>query len=77
MPYANERMFTGLVEEMGALASTEGSRLVFRADTVIGDSAVGDSIAVNGCCLTVVDNDDHPPGGDGGDSFVDGCGGHG
>ena len=55
MPYANERMFTGLVEEMGALASTDGSRLVFRADTVIGDSAVGDSIAVNGCCLTVVD----------------------
>ena len=55
MPYANERMFTGLVEEMGALATTDGSRLVFRADTVIGDSAVGDSIAVNGCCLTVVD----------------------
>jgi riboflavin synthase len=48
-------MFTGLVEEMGALASTDGSRLVFRADTVTGDSAVGDSIAVNGCCLTVVD----------------------
>jgi riboflavin synthase len=48
-------MFTGLVEEMGALASADGSRLVFRADTVTGDSAVGDSIAVNGCCLTVVD----------------------
>jgi riboflavin synthase len=48
-------MFTGLVEEMGALASTDGSRLVFRAATVTGDSAVGDSIAVNGCCLTVVD----------------------
>jgi riboflavin synthase len=48
-------MFTGLVEEMGTLASRDGSRLVFRADTVTGDSAVGDSIAVNGCCLTVVE----------------------
>jgi riboflavin synthase len=47
-------MFTGLVEEMGALASVDGSRLVFKAATVTEDSRVGDSIAVNGCCLTVV-----------------------
>jgi riboflavin synthase len=48
-------MFTGLVEEMGALASADGSRLVFKAATVTEDARVGDSIAVNGCCLTVVD----------------------
>jgi riboflavin synthase len=48
-------MFTGLVEEMGALASATGNRLVFEAATVTADSQVGDSIAVNGCCLTVVD----------------------
>jgi riboflavin synthase len=52
-------MFTGIVEEMGALASAEaagdGTRLVFSARTVTEGSRIGDSIAVNGCCLTVVD----------------------
>ena len=48
-------MFTGLVEELGTLASSDGARLVFEAVTVIDGSRVGDSIAVNGCCLTVVE----------------------
>ena len=52
-------MFTGIVEELGSLASSDaagdGRRLVFRAGTVIEGSGIGDSIAVNGCCLTVVD----------------------
>ncbi len=54
-------MFTGIVEELGTLASAEaaadgaGARLVFSARTVTGGSSIGDSIAVNGCCLTVVD----------------------
>jgi riboflavin synthase len=52
-------MFTGIVEEMGTLesarATAEGSRLVFTAQTVTEGSRVGDSIAVNGCCLTVID----------------------
>jgi riboflavin synthase len=52
-------MFTGLVEELGTLASSDGARLVFKAVTVTDGSQVGDSIAVNGCCLTVVD---HGPG---------------
>ena len=51
-------MFTGLVEEIGTLVSTEpagdGCRLVFAATTVTEGVRVGDSIAVNGCCLTVV-----------------------
>ena len=55
-------MFTGIVEEMGALreradspSAPGGTRLVFSADVVTGDTALGDSISVNGCCLTVVD----------------------
>jgi riboflavin synthase len=50
-------MFTGLVEECGtvvALALAEaGARLTVRAPLVSGDAKLGDSIAVNGCCLTV------------------------
>ena len=48
-------MFTGIVEEMGRLERRDGSRLVFAAEVVSEDAGVGDSIAVNGCCLTVVD----------------------
>jgi len=52
-------MFTGIVEEMGTLTAGEaapgGIRLVFEAGTVIDGTRVGDSISVNGCCLTVVD----------------------
>jgi riboflavin synthase len=54
VPY-RERVFTGIVEEMGILASVQGSRLFFSARTVTEGTHVGDSIAVNGCCLTVVD----------------------
>ena len=48
-------MFTGLIEELGSLASRQGSRFTFAAGLVTTDAAVGDSIAVNGCCLTVVE----------------------
>jgi riboflavin synthase len=52
-------MFTGIVEEMGVVVSAtpagDGARLVISAATVMEGSAVGDSIAVNGCCLTVTD----------------------
>jgi riboflavin synthase len=52
-------MFTGIVEELGRLrsASSEAgvTRLVFDAPLVAGGSGIGDSIAVNGCCLTVVE----------------------
>jgi riboflavin synthase len=47
-------MYTGIVEETGRIESFEGSRLRIGATTVIEDAALGDSIAVNGCCLTVV-----------------------
>ncbi len=48
-------MFTGIVEELGRFAGTEGSRYTFEAERVLDGTRVGDSIAVNGCCLTVVD----------------------
>lgn len=48
-------MFTGIVEELGTVRSREGGRLVIDASVVTTDAEVGASIAVNGCCLTVVD----------------------
>jgi riboflavin synthase len=52
-------MFTGIVEELGAVESLEDQgdaiRLTVRADTVLEGTALGDSIAVNGCCLTVAE----------------------
>ncbi|MFD2370387.1 riboflavin synthase [Brevibacillus sp. GCM10020057] len=50
-------MFTGLVEEVGILevmtGSKEASRLAIRAERVLDGVQIGDSIAVNGICLTV------------------------
>ncbi|MGI8979865.1 MAG: riboflavin synthase [Pirellulaceae bacterium] len=52
-------MFTGLVETVGIVDSvrTEGPgvRLLVRAGDVAADANLGDSIAINGCCLTVVE----------------------
>ncbi len=47
-------MFTGIVEEMGSVAAFEGTRLRIAATVVLDDVRLGDSIAVNGCCLTLV-----------------------
>jgi riboflavin synthase len=48
-------MFTGIVEELGVVIARDGGRFRFGASTVVEDAKIGDSIAVNGCCLTVVD----------------------
>jgi riboflavin synthase len=52
-------MFTGIVEELGQVRATVpnegGARIEIDAKRVVEDAVVGDSIAVNGCCLTVVD----------------------
>ena len=48
-------MFTGIVEELGAVRSSADHRLEVTCRTVPRDSGVGDSVAVNGVCLTVVD----------------------
>jgi len=51
-------MFTGIVEEMGALVASEerdGQRqLTFQAQTALEETKIGDSIAVNGVCLTAI-----------------------
>ncbi|MCP9446438.1 MAG: riboflavin synthase [Nitrospira sp.] len=51
-------MFTGIVEEMGAVVSVEktlkGARLTILASIVMGDLKIGDSVSVNGVCLTAV-----------------------
>jgi riboflavin synthase len=56
-------MFTGIVEELGTVLASEavstewgdGVRLTIAASTVLEGSGLGASIAVNGCCLTLVD----------------------
>jgi riboflavin synthase len=54
-------VFTGIVEELGIVASIvplgEAARLALRGPVVTSDAQHGDSIAVNGVCLTVVDID--------------------
>jgi riboflavin synthase len=53
-------VFTGIVEELGEVVELtwkgEGARLAIRGPVVTADAAHGDSIAVNGVCLTVVEN---------------------
>src|SRR5688572_20709614 len=48
-------MFTGIVEELGTVRERDGGEFVFGAEDVLKDVAIGDSIAVNGCCLTVTE----------------------
>jgi riboflavin synthase len=46
-------MFTGIVEELGRVEARDGGRMRIGARKVLDDAHVGDSIAVDGCCLTV------------------------
>ncbi len=52
-------MFTGIIEEMGTLAQKKPAEhamhLTIQAHKVLEGTAIGDSIATNGVCLTVVD----------------------
>ena len=52
-------MFTGIIEELGTIrritSSPKGARVEVTAGTILSDARLGDSIAVNGVCLTVVD----------------------
>jgi riboflavin synthase len=54
-------MFTGIVEETGQVLAFEHAaeawRLIVSAHATLGDLATGDSIAVNGCCLTATPSD--------------------
>ena len=52
-------MFTGIIEELGSVRSIEkrgeDARLIFAARAVMADAHDGDSISVNGVCLTALD----------------------
>jgi riboflavin synthase len=48
-------VFTGIVEELGRFEERDGDRYRFAAGTVLEDAGLGDSIAVNGTCLTVIE----------------------
>ncbi len=52
-------MFTGIIEELGRIREVEkrgeDARIIIEARTVTADSAEGDSISVNGVCLTALD----------------------
>jgi len=47
-------VFTGIVEELGTVVERDAGRLRIGCATVLDDVVLGASIAVNGCCLTVV-----------------------
>ncbi|REF38300.1 riboflavin synthase alpha chain [Thermasporomyces composti] len=53
------RVFTGIIEELGEVVDldrlADSARLTVRGRRVVADTRPGDSIAVDGCCLTVVD----------------------
>ncbi len=54
-------MFTGIVEELGVVdgieEQTDAIRLTVRGPLVTADVHLGDSVSVNGCCLTVAERD--------------------
>jgi riboflavin synthase len=56
-------MFSGIVECMGnvsrLVSDPPGVRLVLQSEEIVKGLGIGDSVAVNGCCLTVVEVDQH------------------
>ena len=54
-------MFTGLIEELGTIDAIEdrgpGRWFRVRARAVLADARIGDSLAIDGCCLTVIERD--------------------
>ncbi len=48
-------MFTGIIEEIGSVQQLSAKSLAVQAKDVLAGTALGDSISVNGACLTVID----------------------
>jgi riboflavin synthase len=48
-------MFTGWIQQMGQVAGRRGSRLAIQAPNLVSRLTIGHSVAVNGCCLTVME----------------------
>ena len=55
----SENMFTGIVEELGTVVSirhgAQAAKMTLQGDLIFEDMHIGDSIAVNGVCLTVTE----------------------
>ena len=47
-------MFTGIIEEIGVIKSFDGTNLIVECKKVLDGTQIGDSIAIDGCCQTVV-----------------------
>jgi riboflavin synthase len=47
-------MFTGIVEELGRVVSRDGGRIVVRCPIAAADASIGDSLSIDGVCLTVI-----------------------
>ena len=56
-------MFTGIIEEVGQVSTISKSEDIFQitieTDSILNESKVGDSIAINGVCLTITSMDDN------------------
>lgn len=48
-------MFTGIVEETGIITEIQNGKIKIRGDVIFSDLKIGDSVAVNGICLTVTE----------------------
>ena len=48
-------MFTGLIEEVGKVKTINNKELTIYCNKILNESKIGDSIAVNGLCLTITD----------------------
>ena len=46
-------MFTGIIEEIGKIASITASKIIVESEKILAGTNIGDSISVNGVCLTV------------------------
>ena len=52
-------MFTGIIEELGIFGGLSGGKIIIKCNKVLEDVKIGDSISVNGICLTVTAFDDN------------------
>jgi riboflavin synthase len=47
-------MFTGIIEELGRVVSRESGRIIVRCPIAASDASIGDSLSIDGVCLTVI-----------------------
>ena len=52
-------MFTGIIEELGKVQAVTNNKITIQASKVLENTKLGDSIAINGVCLTVVKSGDN------------------